>query len=56
MDDTLLVNRIQTTYLGDNRVEIAAGERRFVADQRTCLDRPEAGFCPLEMVAAALGS
>ena len=56
MDDSTLISRVTTTYLGDNRVSIAAGDRRFVADQRTCLDRPGAGFCPLELVAAALGA
>ncbi|MFC2036762.1 hypothetical protein ACFLYD_02165 [Chloroflexota bacterium] len=52
----VLVNRITTTYLGDNRVHIAAGERGFEVDQRTRVDRPGAGFCPLELVAAALGA
>ena len=56
MDDLILTNRVLTTYLGDNQVEIAAGERRFVANQRTALDCPDAGFCPLELVAAALGA
>jgi uncharacterized OsmC-like protein len=56
MDDLKLVNRVTTTYLGSNRVHIAAGDRDFVADQRTHVDRPEAGFCPLELVAAALGA
>jgi len=56
MEDQLLVNRVSTTYLGDQRVRIAAGDRGFEADQRTRLDRPGAGFCPLELVAAALGA
>ena len=56
VDDSTLISRVTTTYLGDNRVSIAAGNRHFVADRRTCLDRPEAGFCPLELVAAALGA
>ena len=56
VDDSALINRVTTTYLGDNRVSIASGDRHFVADQRTRLDRPGAGFCPLEMVAAALGA
>jgi len=56
VDELTLLNQVTTTYLGDNRVSIAAGDRHFVADQRTCLDRPGAGFCPLEMVAAALGA
>jgi len=56
VDDSTLINCVTTTYLGDNRVSIAAGDRHFVADQRTCLDRPGAGFCPLELVAAALGA
>jgi uncharacterized OsmC-like protein len=56
VDDSTLISRVTTTYLGDNRVSIAAGDRHFVADQRTCLDRPGAGFCPLELVAAALGA
>ena len=56
MDDLLLVNRVTTTYLGDSRVRIAAGDRSFEADQRTHVDRQGAGFCPLELVAAALGA
>ena len=63
MDDRVLLNRVTTTYLGENRVRIAAGERTFQANRRTDLpalgspgDRPGAGFCPLELVAAALGA
>ena len=61
MDGSTLINRVTTIYLGDNRVSIAAiggahRDRHFVADQRTFLDRPDAGFCPLELVAAALGA
>ncbi len=61
MDD-LLVNQVTTTYLGDSQVQIRAGspgqagERTFEASQRTLLDRPDANFCPLELVAAALGA
>jgi uncharacterized OsmC-like protein len=54
--DQVLVNRVTTAYLGGSRVRISAGERSFEADQRTELDRPGAGFCPLELVAAALGA
>ena len=56
MDGLRLGYRVLTTYLGADRVRISAGERRFEADQRTQLDRPDAGFCPLELVAAALGA
>ena len=56
MDDLTLVNRVTTTYIGDHRVHIASADRSFEADQRTHLDRPGAGFCPLELVAAALGA
>lgn len=56
MSEQVLVNRVTTTYLGDSRVRVAAGERSFEADQRTNLDRPGATFCPLELVAAALGA
>ena len=56
MDDLTLVNRVTTTYLGDCRVRIAAADRSFEADQRTHLDQPGASFCPLELVAAALGA
>ncbi|MBN1136939.1 MAG: hypothetical protein JXM73_10150 [Anaerolineae bacterium] len=61
MDDSTLINRVTTTYLGDNRVSISAigsenRDRHFVADQRTHLDHAGAGFCPLELVAAALGA
>ena len=52
----VLLNRVTTTYVGDNRVRISAGDRSFEADQRTHLERPGAGFCPLELVAAALGA
>ncbi|MGD2205924.1 MAG: hypothetical protein PVH17_04010 [Anaerolineae bacterium] len=56
MNDLTLVNRITTTYAGDGRVRIMAGDRSFEADQRTHIDRPDASFCPLELVAAALGA
>jgi uncharacterized OsmC-like protein len=56
MDDETLVNRVAVTYLGGSRVRIAAGDRSFEADQRTQVDRPGARFCPLELVAAALGA
>jgi hypothetical protein len=56
MDDLTLVNQVTTTYIGNHRVCIAAGERTFEADQRTHLDRADASFCPLELVAAALGA
>ena len=39
-----------------NQVEIAAGDRSFEVDQRAHLARPGASFCPLELVAAALGA
>lgn len=56
MSEEVLVNQITITYLGGNRVCISAGDRSFVADQRTQVDQPGAGFCPLELVAAALGA
>ncbi len=56
MPDETLVNAVTTTYLGGNRVRIVAGDRTFEADQRTEVNRPGAGFCPLELVAAALGA
>ena len=51
-----LVNFVTTTYVGDDRVRITSGDRCFEADQRLKVDRPGAGFCPLELVAAALGA
>ena len=56
MDDLTLQYRVSTTYLGSDRVRISAGDRCFEADQRTQLDRPGTGFCPVELVAAALGA
>lgn len=56
IEEQVLTNRVTTTYLGDSRVRIAAGDRSFEADQRTQVDRPGAGFCPLELVAAAVGA
>jgi uncharacterized OsmC-like protein len=56
VSEQVLVNRVTTTYLGDSQVRIASGERSFKVDPRTNLDRPGAGFCPLELVAAALGA
>jgi uncharacterized OsmC-like protein len=56
MSNSVLVNRVTTTYVGDHRVRITAGVRSFEVDQRTHVDRPGAGFCPLEMVATALGA
>ncbi|MEJ2209915.1 MAG: hypothetical protein P8129_12865 [Anaerolineae bacterium] len=56
MTDETLVNVVSTTYIGDARVRITAGDRCFEADQRQHIDRPGAGFCPLELVAAALGA
>ena len=56
VDDHILTNRVTTTYLGTSRVRLSAGGRSFEADERTELDRPGAGFCPLELVASALGA
>jgi uncharacterized OsmC-like protein len=56
MTDLVLDNLVVTTYLGGEKVRITSGERSFEADQRTNVDRPGSGFCPLELVAAALGS
>lgn len=56
MNDLMLVNLVTTTYLGNHRVRVTAGDRSFEADQRTHVDRSDAGFCPLELVAAALGA
>jgi hypothetical protein len=56
VDELTLVNRVHTTYLGDSRVRMTSGGRSFEADQRTKVDRPGASFCPLELVAAALGA
>lgn len=56
MDSLTLVHEVMTTYLGDHRVRIASGDRILEVDQRTHTDRPGAGFCPLELVAAALGA
>jgi uncharacterized OsmC-like protein len=56
VDEPTLVNRVSTVYLGDHRVRVKTGGRIFEADQRTHLERPGAGFCPLELVAAALGA
>ncbi len=56
MAEESLVNFVTTTYLGDGRVRITAGDRCFEADQRLELDRPGASFCPLELVASALGA
>lgn len=56
MADLLLESCVTTSYLGDNRVQIVAGDRSFEAEQRTHLDRPGAGFCPVELVASALGA
>lgn len=56
MDGEILTNRVTTEYVGDRRVRLSAGERTFEADQRSELERPGAGFCPLELVAAALGA
>ena len=56
MDELVLENEVTTTYLSDHRVRIVSGERSFEADQRTHVDRPGASFCPLELVAAALGA
>ena len=56
MNNSTLVNQVTTIYLGDHRVRVAAGDRCFETDQRTHIDRPGASFCPLELVAAALGA
>ena len=56
MDEHSLVNRVRTTYLGNHRVEIQAGDRSLETSQRTEIDQPGASFCPLELVAAALGA
>ena len=41
-DSEALMNRVTTTYVGDNRVRIMAGDRSFDVDQRTHIDRPGA--------------
>lgn len=51
-----LVNFVTTMYVGEDRVRITSGDRCFEADQRLKIDRPGAGFCPLELVAAGLGA
>jgi uncharacterized OsmC-like protein len=51
-----LTNFVSITYVGDDRVRITSGDRCFQADQRLKVDQPGAGFCPLELVAAALGA
>jgi len=56
MADEILENTVTTTYIGGSRVQIDANVRTFEADQRTHLDRPDARFCPLELVGAALGA
>lgn len=56
MPEEVLLNYVTTTYLGNDRVRIVSGDRCFEADQRLKLDRPGASFCPLELVAAALGA
>lgn len=56
MAEEVLVNLVTTVYQGNERVRIASGDRSFEADQRTSVDRPGAAFCPLELVAAALGA
>jgi hypothetical protein len=56
MTEETLVNFVTTTYLGNDRVRITSGDRSFEADQRLHVDRPGASFCPLELVASALGA
>jgi uncharacterized OsmC-like protein len=56
VSELTLVNRVQTSYLGGSRVRITSGDRSFEADQRTNLGQPRANFCPLELVAAAMGA
>ena len=56
MDNSVLVNQVTTIYVGNHRVRTTAGDRSFEVDQRTHVDRPGAGFCPLELVATALGT
>ena len=56
MNESALVSQVTTTYLGDHRVRTTAGDRSFEVDQRTHVDRPGAQFCPLELVATALGA
>lgn len=56
MNDLTLVNRVETVYLGGSRVRMTSGGRSFEVDQRDHLDHPDASFCPLELVAAALGA
>jgi uncharacterized OsmC-like protein len=56
MPDETLTNFVSITYVGNDRVRITAGDRCFEADQRLKVDQPGARFCPLELVAAALGA
>lgn len=50
----VLIHHVTTTYLGSDRVRITSGDRCFEAEQRVNVDRDQ--FCPLELVAAALGA
>jgi hypothetical protein len=54
MSGETLVHRIETTYLDSDRVQITAGDRCFEVEQRVNVERAE--FCPIELVAAALGA
>ena len=48
----MTINVVTATMLSGGRVQINSGERSFVVDQRVKVERD--GFCPIELVAAAL--
>ena len=54
MTEEILEHQVDTTYLGGDRVRITSGGRCFEAEQRVKVER--AGFCPIELVAAALSA
>jgi hypothetical protein len=47
---------VRARYLGEQRAEIQAEERRFVVDQRTSVGREGSRFCPIELITASYAS
>jgi hypothetical protein len=53
---TSMVDVVTATYVGQGCAHVQAGERSHLLGARTSFDQPEAGLCPVELVAASLGS
>ena len=43
-------------YLGEGQAQVESGQRTFILNQRTEIQKPEAYFCPVELILVSLGA